>query len=150
MRKLNIYFRVTIAAVEPIEKDKNFLNIFKDTMTVVTEVVDSRTIILPIPGVSENHTQAILDVQHLAISRHLSWYTDNLWIKGNQPTTFKLLLGHNEPTINFSSDQLVAKLVELGSQLKVCNIKSTKISYIGWFIGSSPKQDTQLYTTLFN
>ena len=121
-RKLNTYFCFTSAAVEPIKKDKKFLSIFKDTMTVVTEVVDSRTIILLMPGVSQNHIKAVLYVQHVVNTRYLARYTENLWIKGDQLTTFKLLLGHNQPTINFSSNQLIEKLVKLGSQSKVYNI----------------------------
>ena len=119
-------------------------------MIVITEVVNSRTIILPMPGVSQNHTKAVPDIQHIANTRTLSWYTENLWIKADQPTTFKLLLGHNELTINFSSDQLIEKLVEFEFQIKVCNIQSLKVSCVGWRIGSSPRQDIQLFENLYN
>ena len=149
-RKQNTYLRFTIAAVNPVDKDKKFLGDFKDTMTVITEVVDSRTIILPMSGVSQNHIKAVLDLQHITNTRYLARYIENLWIKGDQPTTFKLLLGHNKPTINFSFDQLIEKVVELGSKIKLCNIQSAKVSCVGWMIGSSPKQDTQLYAKLYN
>ena len=125
-RKLNTYFFIMIPEVEPIKKDKKFLKIFKGTITVVTEVVDSRTTILLMPGVSEHHIKAILDVTHLANARYIARYTDNFQIKGNQPTTFKLLLGHNKATISFSSNQLAAKLVKLGSQVNCVTFNPQK------------------------
>lgn len=100
------------------------------------------------PGISEHHTEAILDVTSIVNTSHLARYTENLWIKRDQPTSFKLLLGHDEPTINFSSNQLLTKLVDLGSQVKLYNIQLAKTSCVGCLIGSSPSQDTQMYSTL--
>ena len=148
--KQNTFFHFTIPAVEPTDKDKKFLKIFKETFIVLTKVVDNRTIILPISGVSEHHNEAILDVTHLANIHHLGQYIEHLLIKSDQPTTFKLFLGYNKASINFTSDQLAAKLIKLGLQVKLCNIQSAKVSCVGWVIESSPKQDSQLYVKLYS
>ena len=117
--------------MEPIDKDKKFMRIFKETFIVLTKVVDSRVTILSMPGVSKHHTTAILDVTHLANAHHLGCYTKKLWIKNDQPTSFDLFLGHNEASMNFISDQTTRKLIEIRLQVKLCNIQSAKVAWVG-------------------
>ena len=65
-------------------------------------------------------------------------YVDQLIIGEEMPTTAKVLVGHDMPSVVFNSLEVAQKVDELDGAVRVCPIQSSKVVVVG-YLGDPPR-----------